>query len=186
MVKPVQKNTYMLLIGGGMALAVVFFLLFFVAIIGGAAAAQDRGNQEAAGAVIAGAFGMMMLAMLSMWVPAITFLVLLYKAWQAIQDGQVRTTPGQAVGFLFIPFFNLYWMFVSIWGWAADYNGYKARHNVPGEPASEGTFLAFLICYLIFPPACLVLVFMVVSKMCDGINTIAGQAPNALGAAAAR
>lgn len=183
MVKPVAKNTYMLLIGGGMALSVILFLGFIVTIIGSAAAAQNSGNQDAMGVAVAGAMGMFMLAMLCMWVPGITFLVLLYKAWQAIQDGQVRTTPGQAVGFLFIPFFNLYWMFVSIWGWAQDYNGYKARHNVPGEPASEGMFLAFLICYLIFPPACLVLVFMVVSKMCDGINAIAAT-PNAMTAAA--
>lgn len=129
---------------------------------------------------------MMMLAILCMWVPAIAFFVLLYKAWQAIQDGQVRTTPGQAVGFMFIPFFNLYWMFVAIWGWAQDYNGYKARHNVPGEAMSEGMFLAYLVCNFVFPPAALVMMFMIVAKMCDGINAIASTAPRSMGAAAAQ
>jgi len=184
-VKPVSKSNYMMLIGGGFVLAIILFLGFILAVIGSAAASDGGRNQDVVGVAMVGAMGMFMLAMLAMWVPMIAFLVLLYKAWQAIQDGQVRTTPGQAVGFLFIPLFNLYWMFVAIWGWAADYNGYKQRHNVPGEPMSEGLFLAFLICYLVFPPACLVLVFMVVGKMCDGINAIAGT-PNTLAATAGR
>ena len=31
-------------------------------------------------------------------------LVLCYKIWNTIQDDYVRTTPGKAIGFLFIPF----------------------------------------------------------------------------------
>ena len=31
-------------------------------------------------------------------------------------------TPGKAVGFLFIPVFGLYWMFVSIWGLGKVFN----------------------------------------------------------------
>src|SRR5215472_4189380 len=45
----------------------------------------------------------------------IALLVLIYQMWQSIQDGHARTTPGKAVGFLFIPFFNLYWMFQAVW-----------------------------------------------------------------------
>ncbi|MEI6676792.1 MAG: DUF4339 domain-containing protein [Verrucomicrobiota bacterium] len=36
-----------------------------------------------------------------------------YKCWMALPEGFRFTTPGRAVGFLFIPFYNFYWAFVS-------------------------------------------------------------------------
>ena len=49
--------------------------------------------------------------------------VQLYRLWKFVIDGSKKyadlhptiETPGKAVGFLFIPFFNIYWMFKS-WG----------------------------------------------------------------------
>jgi hypothetical protein len=124
----------------------------------------------------------------------ITYLVLLYKAWSAINDGQARTTPGAAVGFLFIPLFNLYWMFQAVWGWAQDYNKYIARHNVAGAPhMNEQLFLFQPITQLasvvplvnfLAAPANLVLLFMNASKMIDGVNAIGSGAPQAMAAAA--
>jgi len=49
-------------------------------------------------------------------------LVLLYKIWAIIQVGSVRTTPGRAVGFLFIPIYGFYWFFKAFVGWVNDYN----------------------------------------------------------------
>ena len=188
MTKPVSKGMFLALIGGGYAVAIVLMIVAMIAMIGGAAAAQNAGNGQdsaAVNAAVAGGMGMMMLAMACLWVPLIAFLVLLYKAWSAIQDGQVRTTPGKAVGFLFIPFYNFYWMFPAIWGWAQDYNGYTTRHGIAREEMSEGLFLAYLISSLVFVPAALVLMFIVVAKMCDGVNTIANAKPMAMGAVAA-
>ncbi|HUV53539.1 MAG TPA: hypothetical protein VMW64_10785, partial [Dehalococcoidia bacterium] len=37
--------------------------------------------------------------------------VFIHKAWASIQDGHARTGPCKALGFLFIPFFNFYWIF---------------------------------------------------------------------------
>ncbi len=54
--------------------------------------------------------------------------ILTYRFWQVIQDGEQRTTPGRAVGFLFIPLFNLYWFFVAYFGLATDINRYISRH----------------------------------------------------------
>jgi hypothetical protein len=51
-------------------------------------------------------------------------LIFLYLAWALIQDGRSRTTPGGAVGKLFVPIFNIYWIFVAIGGLAADLNRY--------------------------------------------------------------
>jgi uncharacterized membrane protein len=50
--------------------------------------------------------------------------VFIYRAWASIQDGHVRTGPCKALGFLFIPFFNFYWIFQAVWGFAVDFNKY--------------------------------------------------------------
>lgn len=44
----------------------------------------------------------------------VIWLVLLYKAWASIQDGQTPVSPGKAAGFLFIPFYNLCWVFRAV------------------------------------------------------------------------
>lgn len=75
-------------------------------------------------------------------------LILLYRFWNIIQDGQARTTPGKAVGFLFIPFFNLYWYFVSHVGLAQDTNAYLEARNIQAPRINEGLVLAYYILFL--------------------------------------
>jgi hypothetical protein len=43
-----------------------------------------------------------------------------YRCWKAIPADIARTSPGAAVGLLFVPFFNFYWVFVSYTGLAED------------------------------------------------------------------
>jgi len=114
-------------------------------------------------------------------IPTIIGYVLLYKAWQAIQDGQPRTTPGKAVGFLFIPFYNFYWMFIAYWGWAKDCNTYIASKGFSVAPIPEKLYLAFpiiMLCsgvpYLGSVTACAaIVVFIIISiQMIDTINGI--------------
>jgi hypothetical protein len=112
---------------------------------------------------------------------SILYLVLLYKAWAAIQDGQARTTPGRAVGFCFIPFFNFYWIFQAFYGFAVDFNRFAVRHSIPTR-LPEGLFLAYpilllanalpIIGILAIVPMLVVLV-MVILKLCDAINAVA-------------
>ena len=59
---------------------------------------------------------------------AVVTYVLLYRLWQVNQDGRASTTPGKAVGFLFIPIFQLYWFFRAYPGLALDQNRYIAEH----------------------------------------------------------
>ena len=66
--------------------------------------------------------------------------MILYRAWKAVQDDRVRTTPGKAVGFLFIPLFNFYWLFVAIGGYAGAFNTFAARHRIPVPRLSPGLF----------------------------------------------
>ena len=72
--------------------------------------------------------------------------ILLYRYWRVIQDGKARTSPGKAVGFCFIPLFNLYWIFVALVGLAKDMNAYCDERGIAGSRASEN--LALLACAL--------------------------------------
>jgi hypothetical protein len=70
-------------------------------------------------------------------VPAvITYLVWLYRAWDSVPPAHRSTTPGQAVGFLFIPFFNLYWIFRAVPGLSASIR--RAR-EAAGEQTGTGS-----------------------------------------------
>lgn len=116
---------------------------------------------------------------------AVVSLVMWYKAWKAIQDGHARTTPGKAVGFLFIPFYNLYWIFQAIWGFAKDYNSYITRHEISTPKLTEGLFLTYCILTLVtgvlsrvavaglvFSIINLVILIIIVIKVCDAVNSL--------------
>jgi hypothetical protein len=76
---------------------------------------------------------------------SIILLMLFYKIWDAIQDGWARTTPGKAIGLLFVPFFNIYWIFQVVWGFAADYNDCLKRHSLTVRRLPAGLFLAYCV-----------------------------------------
>ena len=161
----VWKWAYLILIGGSLALAGAILLLMIILL--------------AAGAHIEDEWPIfIVLAMLPVPVGAIAMLVLWYKMWAAIQDGHARTTPGMAIGLLFIPIFQIYWVFQVLWGWAKDYNAYTARHGLTSAPKMpEGLFLAYIIlCFLgvLILPALINFVVMLVMvwKICDGVNAL--------------
>ncbi len=113
---------------------------------------------------------------------AIAGAIFWYRAWSSIQDGRVRATPGQAVGFSFIPFFNLYWIFQLIWGFAQDFNRYVRERELPVDPLPEAMFLAIPILALvsIIPfvgmltsLASGVLFIISVYRVCEGVNAVA-------------
>lgn len=78
----------------------------------------------------------------------IVFLVFLYKCWDLIQDGRPRATPAEAVGYLFVPVFNLYWIFVAIGGLADELNRYARRRRYLARPANTGHITAGLVMQL--------------------------------------
>lgn len=125
--------------------------------------------------------------------------VLMYRAWSAIQDGHARTTPGRAVGRSFIPYYNMYWIFVAIGAWGEEYNAFAERNDIAGFRASAGVFRAwatfsflsmlavFGLGFVVSPstfhtlsvaagiPLYLVLPIGMM-QMCRGINAVAGAA----------
>jgi hypothetical protein len=107
----------------------------------------------------------------------VLFCIYLYRAWHVIQPWYPRTTPGKAVGFLFIPFFNFYWLFVSYWRWSEDWNRNVANVS-PGAPRMpEGLFLTYAIlrCAAVILGAlallpALIIYFIIMKGMCNAVN----------------
>src|SRR5262249_2059524 len=82
------------------------------------------------------------LAVLSSSAPlGVMWISMRHKAGAQLQDGSARTTPGKAVGFLFIPFFNYYWVFVAYRGLAQDLNAHVRRRELAAPPVSESVAL---------------------------------------------
>ncbi|MCA9283516.1 MAG: hypothetical protein KDA30_15940, partial [Phycisphaerales bacterium] len=74
----------------------------------------------------------------------------LFKSWNQIQDGNQETSPGQAIGFMFIPLFNLYWQFIAIYKLTKNLNAYGRRHNIQFAEINEG--MAKTTCILLCIP----------------------------------
>ncbi len=68
-------------------------------------------------------FGLLPLALA--WVPN---LIQLHQHWKTIQDRHAKISPGKAVGFMFIPLFNTYWIYPAYVGLSQTQNQYIARH----------------------------------------------------------
>lgn len=84
----------------------------------------------------------------------VVMMVLLYRFWSLIQDGNARTSPGKAVGFCFIPLFNLYWYYVVYVDLAKDMNRYCQERKISGVGANEKLVLAWYWISLAGGPVC--------------------------------
>jgi uncharacterized membrane protein len=86
-----------------------------------------------------------MAALVLMILAIIYYCIFIYRMWDAINDGTTRPKPGQAVGFLFIPYFNLGWIFIAISKFPYEYNRYITRHNLAVQPMKKGIHIALPI-----------------------------------------
>ena len=99
-----------------------------------------------------GGAGLYMAGAIALIVAVVFQMILTYRAWEIVQDGKQRTTPGKAVGFLFIPIFNFYWFFVAKYGLAKELNRFIDAHGIEARRPSPGAGLAcsilMLICFV--------------------------------------
>lgn len=79
--------------------------------------------------------------------------LILHKLWSMIPPEKAQTTPGKAVGFLFIPFFNFYWIFVAFLGLAKALNEELRGEAIADKEVSEGLCLTscILACCSVIP-----------------------------------
>jgi predicted Zn finger-like uncharacterized protein len=100
-------------------------------------------------------------------------LLLFYKMWDAIRDRQTSITPGKAVGFLFIPVFNLYWALCMVIGFAEDYNSYILRRSIKVKdlPLTPFFIYAFMLMLnILFVTTPMLCVFAVVNRINGAFN----------------
>lgn len=80
-----------------------------------------------------------LVVMLLLLIPTtILYCMWLYQSWKAVPPEFRSATPGQAVGFLFIPLFNLYWVFRAVPGLSRS--TLRATASVAPEEASGGGY----------------------------------------------
>jgi len=82
-------------------------------------------------------------------------MMFLYQCWSLIPKKNRRAWPGQYVGFLFVPFYNLYWVFPA-------YYGLIKRQNAPLPEEKRGNE-KIVLTFLILPYVFCVLVFLGIS-----------------------
>jgi hypothetical protein len=78
-------------------------------------------------------------------VDTVLLLILLHRCWALLEDTPGATSPGKAVGLLFVPIFNLFWVFVAVYGLARALNAHLSSCQVRKPHASEGLGLAVCI-----------------------------------------
>jgi hypothetical protein len=126
-------------------------------------------------AVIAGVLAAAVL--LSSFVMNLRFL---YRVWASIRS-PYTTSPGQAVGLLFIPLFNLYWIFQAFPGFAADYNSYADANQLDVPRLSRASMLVFVLGCLVGQIPLFSLFFtwlppltaaVMISRMGDAVNRL--------------
>jgi len=170
--QPISKPLYFASIFGSYGVAVALFVILAV---------STPANGEPSPAVASLACAALPLFIFG----TVMLMILIYKLWAAIQGGPARTTPGKAVGFSFIPFFNLYWIFQVYWGWAQDYNRYADELGLPLPRVSEGLGLAIgiLMVASIVPIfgmlagiAGLVAQIIFLNSACDAVNALLAAA----------
>jgi hypothetical protein len=74
------------------------------------------------------------LLLLQTVVAFVTLAITIHRSWKAIQDGHAAIAPGRAVGLLFAPFFNFYWFYRVVPGFAKEFNGYVQRRKLDAQP----------------------------------------------------
>lgn len=109
--------------------------------------------------------------------------VWVYKAWQSVPDQMRYTdagkwvTPGQACGYLYIPFYNLYWTFIANLGLCEAINRTLVSQGKPPK-APKGLAIAASVTqiipycnFLVSPILWTVYMFMVDSARREMLNT---------------
>jgi hypothetical protein len=103
----------------------------------------------------------------------IAHLTFVYRSWSSIRGEHARMTPGKAVGLLFVPIFNVYWIFQVYGGFSTDYNNYIRQKGIAAAPLNRG-LLVFNAVLLLFPipVICWIVQMKTISRMCSAVNAV--------------
>jgi hypothetical protein len=90
---------------------------------------------------------------------SILMLIMVYRFWDFVIRAMGAShltpsieTPGKAIGYLFIPFYNFYWIFMTYGKLPKDLNALAASRNVEERlPEDTGTIIAALVVVGVIP-----------------------------------
>lgn len=85
-----------------------------------------------------------------LYLSGIPWWAMLYRAWACGQDNDSKITPGRALGYLFIPLFNLYWFCRVVGGVPGRLNRLIERHGLPCRRMAQAPAVAFVIVHLLW------------------------------------
>lgn len=93
-------------------------------------------------------------------VAIICMFVLLYQLWKQIPASIASTTPGKAVGLLFLPIFNLYWIYIAFRMLSVDMNKALQLRGILHR-VSEGRGMSLcVLCWACLIPGVALLVML--------------------------
>jgi hypothetical protein len=78
-------------------------------------------------------------------------MIWLYQAWRLVAHGDEEYSPGLMVGLLFVPFFNLFWMFPAIPGLSTAIQQ-ELRYLAPARSHNTGWVPGLIACILMLIP----------------------------------
>lgn len=104
------------------------------------------------------------------------FYIWLYQSWKSIPQQEREVSPGKSVGMLFIPFFNLYWIFVALPGLSGNLSRSLGRRGIP-TGAGKGLGITACILTLVAAPVGLLLLAVWVLVANGEKNRLLGMLP---------
>lgn len=131
--KPINPKFYTILFWGGA------FLAFAGGVMVGIA--QSSGSSMTFG-LLPLVFGVLLVGIASVY-----FFMVLFRSWTLLEGSTAKMTPERAVGFLFIPFFNIYWIFRAIKDLADAMNEFIETNNLPVKKISVKLSLAASVAF---------------------------------------
>jgi hypothetical protein len=75
--------------------------------------------------------------------------VIIRRGWASIDGGSENLRPGKVQGFLWIPFFNFYWVFRAFVSLATQANAKAAAENIPEAKMTRGFGLVIAILFCV-------------------------------------
>ena len=145
-------------LGAGIAQLVTMFGGLGLIVVG--AVMSGNRHDETANAVAGVGMGLFGLWYLVIIAYGILNMVWLYKMWAWIPPEQRHTkmwkkyiSPGTAVGFMFIPYFNIYWMFVLYLGMADVFERMSVQYPTTQQSPRTSALIALIVPFVFFPAA---------------------------------
>ncbi len=144
----IQKSFYRMMVS--LFLLIVTTIGFFAGIIAVAVMNETKNlPPEASATGVAIILGAAVILILVSIFFTVYYLCLLYHLWRIVPNSMAYTTPGCAIGFLFIPIFNIVWTVLMFYHLGKHYDELRRWKRLPGTDLA--TFAIF-VCILGFLP----------------------------------